>query len=178
MSEDFILLKLTATAVDSYCCDLERRTSSLEKRIVSLDALRTFIAVQLGPGEQATSEYEAIRRCLDDHFDQARTQLLRQQSRQLIEALRQRNLSRLAGLYQALSRDAFWQLMEEAKPSLRHDEVGGWSSAWLHDVETRSAEVSPYPDTIDFKAVGIEVVDYALMRDIASCFTSMSDSTK
>lgn len=181
MSEQTISLQLTAEAVDSYCRDLERRTSSVEKRIVSLDALRTFLAVQLGTAEQANPEYEAIRRCLDNHFDRARHQLHQQQSGQLIEALMQKNLSRLAALYQALSRDAFWQLMEEVKSSLGRETsegVGLWSMAWLDDVKRRSAELSPYPDAIDFKAVGIDVVDYSLMRDIASCFATLMDSTK
>ncbi len=173
MNDYPVSLIITADTIDTYCLDLVRRLPSVEKRVAALDSLRTFLAVQIGTADQAGPGYTAIRERLDFHFDRARSDLHHQQMGLLVDALRQQQLTRIREIYQGLSRDAFWQLMLQAQHELGHESsevVKIWSTAWLDNVETLSAELSPYPDTIDFKAVGIEVADYSVMQDVARCF--------
>ncbi len=177
MNDQSVNLTLTAEGIDSYCRELARRLPGEEKRIAAVDALRTFLAVQVGTAVQSTPGYAAIRACLERHFEEARSALQHRQLGQLVDGLRARQLARARELYQALSRDAFWQLLLQAQHELgmeTSEAVGGWSRAWLRDVERRSAQHSPYPDAIDFRAVGVDVADYSVMRDIARCFTAGS----
>jgi hypothetical protein len=148
----------------------------VEKRIAAVDALRTFLAVQVDTAEQTGRGYSEIRETLERHFEQARSELQQLQLGHLVEALGQQRLALIGRLYQPLSRDAFWQLMMEARQILGAevcDAVAVWAAEWVDDVERRSALLSPYPDSIDFKAVGIEVADYSMMRDIARCFARL-----
>jgi hypothetical protein len=171
--EDIPLL-LNSAGIDKYCRDLVRHISRVEKRVVALDALQTFIAAMTEPGEQAKSEFVAIRETLERHFEQARTALQTEQAAALVEALKARRLSRITPIYQALSRDAFWQLLSKTEETLGREvcaEIGHWSGEWLAQVKERSEQLSPYPDTIDFKAVGIDVAEYAAMSDICKYFS-------
>lgn len=175
MPDDPVTLTLSAATINTYCHDLVRRLPSIERRIAAIDALRTFLAVQIATAQQAGPGYAAIRETLEHHFEQARSELQRRQLGQLVEGLGRQRLASIGRLYQALSRDAFWQLMEEARLALgseASDAVAVWATEWLHDVEARSAQLSPYPDAIDFMALGIEVGDYTMMYDIARCFAT------
>lgn len=176
MTDHPLSLPLSATAIDNYCRELTRRLPSVEKRIAAVDAIRTFLAVQIDTAEQASPAYAELRDTLERHFEQARGELQKQQVGQLVEALEQKRLTLIGRLYQSLSRDAFWQLMTEARERLGEggcDEVASWAAQWVADVERRSAQLSPYPDAIDFKALGIEVADYTMMCDISRCFASL-----
>lgn len=166
---DGVQLLLSAATMEQYCGELERRSPTLEKRIAALDALITFIARHSEPAEQAKEEYAAIRATLSRHFEQARGELLQQQGRNLIAALRAHDLGAIARTFGALSRDSFWQLLQQAEGEMTRDENAGvarWCGQWMQQAEARATAASPYPDAIDLKAAGIAVVDYSAMRDL------------
>lgn len=174
MAKDTIQIQLTAQTIDSYCADLRRLTSRIEKRVIALDALKTFLTAVTDPGEQATPAFSVIRETLLRHFDTARAELMQEQSDVITNALRQRKLWRIVPVYNALSRDAFWTILISAKDMMGSEERGKiarWSYGWLQEVKDRSAQTSPYPDTIDFKGAGIEVAEYTAMSDISACFS-------
>lgn len=169
-SPSAITLHLTAAGIEAYCRDLARRVATPEKHVAALDALITFLASQADAGEQAKSEYTAIRHTLLTHFEQARTALLDERARLLQQALIQHQLSQLAGLYTSLSRDAFWTLLERIERELPHDALQalrGWAAEWMQDVQQRAQQASPYPDAIDFTAAGIDATEYLVMSDLS-----------
>ncbi|MCW8919583.1 MAG: hypothetical protein OQL08_12330 [Gammaproteobacteria bacterium] len=168
-----ITLSLSAQWVDDYCRDLARRTSSAEKRLAALDALNTFVGVAATPDEQATAAFTAIRATLMQHTEQARAELLQHSATQLAEALRQQQLARAATLFSALSRDAFWQLLERVETILGPQQtvqLAAWCKEWLAQMKELAAQHSPYPDAIDFKASGIDLAEYLMMSDINKFF--------
>lgn len=175
LPEDRLHLELSATAIERYCHELARYQAKPEKRVAALDTLRTFIGAMATPGEQAKAEFSAINRILTDHFEQARAELLASQRVHLAAALNEQRLATIVSLYHALSRDAFWSLLDQtvsalALPAAR--QAAQWCSQWLVAVKERSAAHCPYPDTIDFRAAGIEVAEYAVMQDIHHYFTT------
>lgn len=168
-------IPLTAWAIEEYCQTIVRHTSRAERRIAALDSLKTFIATMASPAQAATDEYAKIIKTLNAHFEQSQEALLTEQLHRLHEALQQRSLLRITTLYTALSRDAFWQRLEGAGGLLdadAHIAIAEWSGDWLEEVRRRSAEVSPYPDMIDFKTAGIEVAEYTSMSDIHKFFSA------
>ncbi len=169
-----IHLRLDAAGIDSYCRGLARHLATPEKRIAALDALKTFLAAQVSSGERQKPAFSQIELILAHHFDEARAELQQRQAASLVTALRDRALGEITPIYTALSRDAFWQLLEMAERELeiaQRPALAEWSRDWLAQAETRSAEASPYPDSIDFKAAGIAVADYTAMRDICHFFS-------
>jgi hypothetical protein len=166
---DAITLHLTARGIDAYCRDLARRTPTLEKRVAALDALITFISTQADAGEQARAEFSAIKQTLLDHFEQAREALLTERAQRLQRALLAQQLPQLATLYTSLSRDAFWTLLgrvEQQLDSAALHVLRSWAQEWLWQAKQRARQASPYPDTIDFTAAGIEPAEYLAMSDL------------
>jgi hypothetical protein len=168
-----VTLTLTAEWLDGYCHDLQRRTTSLEKRVTALDALQTFMAIATEPGEQASSGFAAIRSTLAQHIDQARAALLQEYADRLGEALRRHQVMHAATLFSALSRDGFWQLLTPLEDRLGPEttaEVAAWCRQWLAETQSRAAAHSPYPDAIDFKASGIDLTEYLMFTDLNKFF--------
>lgn len=168
-STDAITLQLTARGIDAYCRDLARRTPTLEKRVAALDALTTFISTQADAGEQAKAEFSAIKQTLLDHFEQAREALLSERAQRLQQALLAHHLPQLATLYTSLSRDAFWTLLgriEQQLDSVALQSLRSWAREWMSQAKQRAQQASPYPDTIDFSAAGIEPSEYLAMTDL------------
>lgn len=166
-------LTLSAEGIDNYCRGLVRHVPSVERRVVALDALQTFVAAMSGPAGQVQPVYAAIRETLARHLDGARAELHAAQAKALVEALSLRSLPRITPIYTAVSRDAFWQLLGTAAERLGAEacrELAAWSDGWLAELTARSAQLSPYPDAIDFKALGVEVVEYTAMSDICKYF--------
>lgn len=176
MAMDKVLLTLSADNIERYCQELARYQARPERRIAAIDALRTFIGVMASPGEQAKPEFAAISDTLSRHFEQARANLLTSQCDLLVQALTERSLLSVVSLYTVLSRDAFWQLLKQATSVLEPSvalQATQWCGDWLLRAKTRSAAVCPYPDTIDFKAAGIEVAEYTAMQDILHFFAAL-----
>lgn len=164
-----ITLQLTARGIDAYCRDLARRTPTLEKRVAALDALITFISTQADAGEQARAEFSAIKQTLLDHFEQAREALLTERAQCLQQALLAHHLPQLTTLYTSLSRDAFWTLLGRIEQQLDSDALHAlrsWAKEWMSQAKQRAQRASPYPDTIDFTAAGIDPSEYLAMTDL------------
>lgn len=167
-------LTLSAEGIDNYCHELARHSTRVERRVAALDALQTFVASMAGPAEQAQAGYAAIRETLERHIEGARAELHAAQTTALADALSARSLGRITRIYAALSRDAFWQLLNSVESRLGAEAcrgVAAWSEGWLLQAKERSAQASPYPDAMDFKAAGIEVDEYTAMSDICKFFT-------
>lgn len=168
-SPSAITLQLTASGIDAYCRDLARRSPTLEKRVIAIDTLITFIASQADAGDQAKGEFVAIKQRLLDHFEQARTTLLAERAQRMQQALIKQQLLTITMLYSTLSRDAFWTLLGQAVQQL--DETAStslrsWAESWLSHAKQCAQQASSYPDAIDFNAAGIDATEYLAMTDL------------
>jgi hypothetical protein len=172
-STNAIRLHLTVSGVDAYCCELSRRSPTLEKRVAAIDAIITFVSSQTDAGERAKAEFLSIKQTLLDHVEQAREALLDERAQRLRRALQAQNVPSTAFLYTSLSRDAFWTLLQRVEQQLDAAALSalrGWASGWLAQAKQRGQQVSSYPDAIDFKSAGIDVSEYSAMSDLCRYF--------
>jgi hypothetical protein len=168
-----IILQLTVSGVDAYCRELARLSPTLEKRVAAIDSLITFISSQTDVGEQVKVEFLSIKRTLLDHFEEAREALLNERAQRLGQALQSQRLPYIAALYTSISRDAFWTLLGRVELQLDADALFAlrcWASGWALQVKQQAQKLSPYPDTIDFKALGIDGSEYLAMSDLCRYF--------
>ncbi len=169
-SVEQIRIELGAAWVDEYCGELARSVSSLEKRLAALDAISTFIATAASPAEQVKPSYTRIRTTLSHHFELALQALMQERGERIVRALGTQDISQLSTIFHGLSRESFWQLLEQAEAVMEEREwqkVVSWSQQWMQQAKQRAEDASPYPDAIDFKAAGIAVTEYATMSDLS-----------
>ena len=152
-----------------YCKGLVRSTATVEKRLVALDAVMTFIGAAAGPALLNDKTFEQTKECIGAYIEEARSELMVESIARLSIALQQHDVAVISRIFAELSRSGFWevltQTMERMQPALREDVVT-WSLAWLAETKRRGEEASPYPDSIDFKTAGIDIAEYTAMTDL------------
>ncbi len=171
--EGNIHFTLSVEGIDRYCRELARHTSTVERRVTALDALKTFVTTVTDPGEQSKPVFADIKETLEHHFELARYELQDEHSRSIVEALRERQLTRIVPIFNSLSRGGFRQLLVRAENILGKEasrNITEWCTEWLARAKERSEKVSTYPDTIDFNAAGIDVTEYMVMSELCTFF--------
>ncbi len=164
-----IAIDISPSSIEAYCQNLARYSPNPEKQLAALDAISAFIAASTSPAEQNKDSYKTIRTILADNLEQARKALLDGHAERLKSALKVHDLGRITACYSVLSRESFWQLLTRAEVELNEKEWSDalhWAGRWLSEVRQRSAELSPYPDAIDFKAVNVNVDEYLAISDL------------
>jgi hypothetical protein len=164
-----VTLQLTAAGIDAYCGQLARRLPSPGKRVAAIDALITFLSTQVDTGQQAGPQFRAIREILDRHFEAAREALLDERARRLEQALRGGRVSDIGALYGTVSGGTFRTLLARATGgfdagTLRS--VRAWAADWQERVGAPARQASPYPDSVDFRAAGVDPAQYLAMTDL------------
>jgi hypothetical protein len=166
---DKVIIQLSSQWIGDYCQEMKRSTATVEKRLVALDALLTFISKAIDPAFMKNESYEQIKVILSTHLEQARTELMEEGTLRLARALQQHDVAQVAKLFITLSRSGFWEVLTQVFN--RMDEglqagVTAWAFRWLDETKSRGEQASPYPDTINFAAAGISIEEYTVMTDI------------
>lgn len=166
---DSLELQLSPGWVDEYCRGLIRSTATAEKRLVALDALQTFISAAAGPALLRDKTLEQIKTSITAYIEVARAALMDEAITRVSIALQQHDVARIAGVFTELSRSGFWDVLRrtmEGMEAAQWQEAARWSLAWLEQTKRRGEEASPYPDTLDFAAAGIDIAEYTSMVDL------------
>lgn len=166
---DKLQLQLSPAWMADYCKGLVRSTATVEKRLVALDAVMTFIGAAAGSALLNDKNLEQIKGCIESYIEAARSELMAESIARLSIALQQHDVAVISRIFTELSRSGFWavltQTMEGIEPA-RRDDVVRWSLAWLAETKRQGEEASPYPDSIDFKTAGIDIAEYTAMTDL------------
>ena len=163
-------LHLTPAWFDEYCIKLQRSTATAEKRLAALDALQTFINAA-GPAPLNEKAFIEITTILTTHLTATRETLMNEGIYKVSRALEQQDARQLSVTFNSLSRAAFWEAVEKAIISMgttARGEVTRWAHQWHKEATARGEEASPYPDSIDLKAAGIELSEYMAMSDLCN----------
>ncbi|MEN8169227.1 MAG: hypothetical protein ABFS08_03305 [Pseudomonadota bacterium] len=166
---DKVSLHLTPSGISAYCDELQRSTATPEKRLIALDALRTFIITAVEPEFINDETFERIKAILLSEIERASAELMEVNLRLLAAALQRHDISKISQLFNSLSRSGFWEILTLAMSRMDatpRKEVSMWASQWLEEAKRRGEEASPYPDSIDFVAAEIEITEYTAMTDI------------
>ena len=160
-------LTLTAERMERYCRETVRYARDPAHALTSLVAVQTFLATQVGPGDEA---YGTIRGILEEHIDRAQARVLEQAAADLATALRRHDAPAVGCIHAPLSRSGFRTALERAWRELASAErsaAADWVQTWCRDARARGEAASGFPDALDLSGAGIDLKEYAALNDVA-----------
>lgn len=173
---DRVQFQITPNWIEDYCQGMKRSTTAVEKRLVALDAVRTFISEVCDPELLHNETLGQIKAILEQHIEEARKELMAESALCLASALEQHDVQQIAKLFITLSRSGFWQALNQSTDRMgyaRMGEITSWAVRWLEEKKQQGEQASPYPDAIDFSAAGIDVSEFTAMTDLCKYLSSL-----
>lgn len=163
-----IKIPVNATDLQSFCNKLLKRSRDITKTHDALITLESFIAV-FAQASHGTKEYALIESTIKKITEKSRELVLEKNTKDLINALKQCNVSTLANIHTPLSRNGFYKILQTAITQLTDDDIRLimiWSENWVKEAKQLAEEASGYPDAMDFKTAGISIEEFQAMSDI------------
>lgn len=170
MSEDALVLSLSAAGLDAYCGDLLRQAPNGGHALAGLMALQSFLAAMASQDVRLSPAYRAAQAVIEGHAAQARARLMEESAAGLARAMRDGSRQEIARIHASLSRNGFWQAARQAIGGLNAAELAAasdWAEAWCREAKARAEAASGYPDALDFRQAGIAPEEYAAMTEVA-----------
>lgn len=165
---DALHLTLTADDIEKHCVELKAQSRSPAHLLSALVALQACITTHTPPGSQADPAFRDIQAVLENHAATARESLLEETATLLQTALLEQDRRAIMRAHAALSRNGFWQAVARAarQPGAGHfEQAANWLASWCEEMKARAQAASPYPDSLDFRAAGIDPKAYAAMDE-------------
>lgn len=162
-------LALSAEHIGKLCAELGLQARGPAHLLTALMALQTCIAAHTPPGDRANAAYRDIQEILGHLSEEARRSLLEETAGILRAALMEQDSRAITRAHEALSRNGFWQAVAQVAEKLGKAQIehaGDWLAAWCREKKSRAQAASPYPDSLDFRAAGIDPKEYAAMDEI------------
>lgn len=164
-----IVLAVDSDKLDAFCNKLIKRSRNIAKTHDALITLETFITL-FGQAAHGTNEYHAIEAVIKSYTEHTRQQLMAQETRKLVSALKHCSPEELANIHTPLSRNGFYEILQVAVTELTTDHISqtrSWASNWVTDARHRAEQASGYPDALDFKSAGISIEEFQAMNDVS-----------
>lgn len=176
MSSTSINFSVDNNQLDTFCEQLVRRSRNLEKTHDSLATLQAFIN-RFSKDSQGSEDFQQVMNILNRHCDQSRQQLLSEKADLLVDALRRLSVSAVSDIYLPLSRNGFYEILQNISARLSPLElsiIADWSRQWLSYNKHKALGASRYPDAIDFSGTGISLQEYQAMTDLEHFMSSLA----
>ena len=161
-------ITVDASKLDDFCNKLLKRSRDINKTHDALITLESFISV-FGRPSHGTREYQQIESTIKSITEVSRQKLLEKNTIDLIKALKLCNIVALAAVHTPLSRNGFYQILQNSISELCDDEIRQimvWSANWLKEAKYLAEKASGYPDAMDFIKAGISIEEFQAMSDI------------
>ncbi len=174
-----IVLSVESDKLDSFCNKLIKRSRNIAKTHDALITLETFITL-FGQAAHGTNEYKTIETLIKSYTEHTRQQLMAQETRKLISALKHCAPEELATIHTPLSRNGFYEILQVAVIELTAEEIRharSWASNWITDAKHKAEQASGYPDAMDFKSADISIEEFQAMSDVSRFLKSHTDGT-
>jgi len=163
-----INISIDADDLESFCQALLKRSRDTTKTHDALITLESFISVFARPCH-GTKEYQLIEATIKKITEFSRQELLKQNSLDLVEALKLCNAGTIASIHTPLSRNGFYQILQTAIEKLTDDDIRLvmlWSANWIKEATEMAQKASGYPDAMDFKKAEISIEEFQAINDI------------
>lgn len=170
-----VQLRISPAWIEDYCQCIKRSTITVEKRLVALDTLRTFISAASGPELLHNETCVQVKTILGQHIEKARDELMAESAFSIAAALEQHDVGQIVKLFTSLSRSGFWQALIQSTDRMedtRLEEITAWALQWLKEKKRQGEQASSYPDAIDFASAGIDVSEFTAMTDLCKYLSS------
>ena len=161
-------ISIQADELEKFCQKLLRRSRDINKTHDSLVTLESFISI-FGRACHGSEEYRLIEDTLKKITETSRQALLEKNTQDLIKALKQCNTTLLTSIHAPLSRNGFYQILQDAIRQLEDEDIRLlmlWSANWLREARQLAKEASGYPDAMDFIKAGIRIEEFQAISDI------------
>jgi len=163
-----INLRITPESITKYCHEIMQGSTNTGRKHAAITALEGFIARHAG-ADGYTPVYEQVQEIIRNSAAETRSRLLSENGAALAPALRQQNRSEIARVYGSVSRNGFEQVLLEAVQHLTEQDrqyIVEWVGDWCLSSETAARQASGYPDAMDFRKAGIEILEYTALSHI------------
>ncbi|MCK4711221.1 MAG: hypothetical protein KAU21_21600 [Gammaproteobacteria bacterium] len=163
-----INLTILSSELESFCQKLLSRSRDIAKTHDALITLESFISI-FGRPAHGTKEYLIIESTIKAVTESSRQQLLDKSTADLLVALRQCNIVALTAVHTSLSRNGFYQILQNVISDLSDDDIRllmVWSANWVKEAKQLAEEASGFPDALDFKKADISIEEFHAMNDI------------
>ncbi|VAW62842.1 hypothetical protein MNBD_GAMMA11-1722 [hydrothermal vent metagenome] len=134
----------------------------------ALMTLTSFIAC-FAQDQQATDHYRAVESTLRTITDKCRQALLQSNSKALLRALRQCNITALAAVHTSSPGSDFYKILQTTIAELDDDEIRLvmlWSENEVKEAKELADKAGDTLDTMDFIAAGIRAEEFYAISDI------------
>lgn len=163
-----ITITINSSELEKFCQKLINRSRNTAQTHEALITLETFISL-FGRASHGTKEYQIIESTINSITEISRAKLLEENTHDLICALKQCNVIKLASVHTPLSRNGFYLILKTAIAELSDTDIQlvmVWSANWLKEAKQLAEEASGYPDAMDFKKSGVSIEEFQAISDI------------
>lgn len=170
---DVLVFMVSPRAVEERCQALWRDFKSPSQILAALVAMENLLALA-PPGDREGPAYRCIRSAIARHAEVARGELLGECEGRLAAALLHREMREITRVHGILSRKSFWQAGASASRRLEYAsqlDALSWLEGWVESSRAKAA--SGYPDSLNFRAAGIDVAEFAAMEELLHCLRSV-----
>ncbi len=165
-------LQLNSEDLDHFCKKIISRSGNTANVHEALTVLEAFIST-FSSDSLGSDHYKAIQKGLKCHSSKTREILMQEKAEQLQQALLDKNIHALAGVYSSLSRNGFYQILATASEQIKVDNIQAivqWVINWSEQARQKAEQASGYPDALDFKKAHINIEEYQTMSDMSHFF--------
>ncbi|MCU7799086.1 MAG: hypothetical protein KZQ70_02795 [gamma proteobacterium symbiont of Lucinoma myriamae] len=169
-----LTLKIDTKQLDAFCNKIISRSRNIANVHEALNVLEAFVST-FSSDSQGSDNYQAIQDCLKAHSAKTRDKLMHEKMLQLQQGLEQHNITLLADIYSSLSRNGFYQILNNAAELIERNnipEIAHWIISWSEDAKQKAEQASGYPDALDFKKADIKIEEFQAMSDISYFFNN------
>lgn len=169
-----LALKVDTQQLDDFCKKIISRSRNTANVHEALNVLAAFVST-FSSDSQGSAGYQAIQDCLKSYAANTRDKLMHEKTLQLQQGFEQRNITILADIYSSLSRNGFYQILNNAVELIEGNnipEIAHWIITWSEDAKQKAEQASGYPDALDFTKANININEYQTMNDISYFFNN------
>lgn len=168
-----VVLLITPENIETQCQDAIKHARAASHALAALITLQAFVAATVHQTDRHTPPYEAAQAIIEKYAVATRTKILAENADDLTDAIQQHNLQKIVHIHAALSRNGFWQAVQQAISQFKQDDLivsATWAKEWCNEAMTRAQAASGYPDALDFSKAGITPTEYVAMTEIHHYF--------
>lgn len=168
-------LQISTRQIERYCAEICQGSANTGRKHAALIALEGFI-VRHTATDKYSDQFNQIVATIQRYAEQTRIELLSEYADKLLITLTNRDRTGLATIHQAVSRNGFDQLLDQALAKLSPSQwpaIKQWNDEWLQNAEAKARLASGYPDALNLKDAGIQMDEYRAMTELKRKLTPL-----
>ena len=155
--------------IQQFCKQLIQRSRDITKTHESLITIEALLGC-MSHSADSPKAYESIMSTVKQYSKETRAVLMQQYADNLASALQRRDEKLIREVYVRLSRNGFYQILQQVVDELSEEQsltANSWCLKWLTAAKRDAEKASGFPDAYDFKKAGVDLELYYALDDIS-----------